>query len=53
MEKNTNIYMDIAKRTDGNVYIGVVGPVRCGKSTFIQKFMQNFVVDNITNKHDR
>lgn len=53
MEKNANIYTDIAKRTDGNVYIGVVGPVRCGKSTFIQKFMQNFVVDNITNKHDR
>ena len=53
MEKNSNIYNDIAKRTDGNVYIGVVGPVRCGKSTFIQKFMQNFVVGNITNKHDR
>ena len=53
MEKIANIYTDIAKRTDGNVYIGVVGPVRCGKSTFIQKFMQNFVVDNITNKHDR
>lgn len=53
MEKIANIYTDIAKRTDGNVYIGVVGPVRCGKSTFIQKFMQNFVVGNITNKHDR
>lgn len=53
MEKFSNIYFDIAKRTDGNVYIGVVGPVRCGKSTFIQKFMQNFVVGNITNKHDR
>ena len=53
MEKNSSIYLDIAKRTDGNVYIGVVGPVRCGKSTFIQKFMQNFVIGNITNKHDR
>ena len=53
MEKNSSIYTDIAKRTNGDVYIGVVGPVRCGKSTFIQKFMQNFVMDNITNKQDR
>lgn len=53
MEKVSSIYNDIAQRTDGNVYIGVVGPVRCGKSTFIQKFMQNFVVGCITNKHDR
>ena len=53
MDKNSNIYLDIAKRTNGDVYIGVVGPVRCGKSTFIQKFIQNFVLDNIANKHDR
>ncbi len=53
MEKISNIYTDIAKRTNGDVYIGVVGPVRCGKSTFIQKFIQNFVLENITNKHDR
>ena len=53
MEKSSGIYTDIAKRTNGDVYIGVVGPVRCGKSTFIQKFMQNFVIDNITNKNDR
>lgn len=53
MEKNSSIYTDIAKRTNGDVYIGVVGPVRCGKSTFIQKFIQNFVLENITNKHDR
>ncbi len=53
MEKNSNIYQDIAERTNGDVYIGVVGPVRCGKSTFIQKFMQNFVIGNIANKHDR
>lgn len=53
MEKYSNIYADIARRTNGDVYIGVVGPVRCGKSTFIQKFIQNFVLDNITNKHDR
>ena len=53
MEKISNIYTDIATRTNGDVYIGVVGPVRCGKSTFIQKFIQNFVLENITNKHDR
>ncbi|MCQ2564662.1 MAG: stage IV sporulation protein A [Clostridia bacterium] len=53
MDKNYNIYSDIAERTNGDVYIGVVGPVRCGKSTFIQKFMQNFVLDNIANKHDK
>ena len=34
-----NIYEDIAKRTQGDIYIGVVGPVRTGKSTFIRKFM--------------
>ncbi len=53
MDKNSSIYTDIARRTNGDVYIGVVGPVRCGKSTFIQKFIQNFVLGNITNKHDR
>ena len=53
MSQNSSIYTDIAKRTNGDVYIGVVGPVRCGKSTFIQKFIQNFMLDNITNKHDR
>ena len=35
-----NIYQDISKRSGGDVYIGVVGPVRTGKSTFIKKFME-------------
>ena len=42
-----NIYQDIAKRTEGNIYIGVVGPVRTGKSTFIKRFMETLVLPNI------
>ena len=45
-----NIYKDIALRTDGDIFIGVVGPVRTGKSTFITKFMDKFVLPNINNK---
>ena len=42
-----NIYKDIATRTNGNIYIGVVGPVRTGKSTFIKRFMDTLVIPNI------
>ncbi|MGI5841837.1 MAG: stage IV sporulation protein A [Christensenellales bacterium] len=49
--ENYDIYKDIATRTNGDIYIGVVGPVRCGKSTFITKFMEKIVVPNIENKH--
>lgn len=45
--ENSNIYQDIAKRTDGDIYIGIVGPVRTGKSTFIKKFMETLVIPNI------
>ena len=43
-----NIYRDIAARTGGNIYIGVVGPVRTGKSTLIKRIMQTLVIPNIT-----
>lgn len=45
-----NVYEDIATRTNGDIYVGVVGPVRCGKSSFITKFMNLLVLPNITNK---
>lgn len=48
-----NVYSDIAERTQGDVYIGVVGPVRTGKSTFIKKFMELLVLPNITNEFKR
>lgn len=44
-----NVYQDIAERSGGDVYIGVVGPVRTGKSTFIKKFMDMLVIPNIDN----
>lgn len=43
------LYEQISRRTDGNVYIGVVGPVRTGKSTFIKRFMEQLVLPNIEN----
>ena len=49
--ENFSIYNDIKERTGGDIYIGVVGPVRCGKSTFITRFMQKLVMPNIKNKH--
>ena len=47
------IYQDIAERTQGDIYIGVVGPVRTGKSTFIKRFMDMIVLPNIENEHIR
>lgn len=44
----TGVYETIQKRTSGDIYIGVVGPVRSGKSTFIKKFMECLVIPNIT-----
>lgn len=48
-----NIYQDIAQRTNGDIYIGVVGPVRTGKSTFIKRFMDSIVIPNIENNGRR
>lgn len=50
---NTSIYQTIATRTAGDIYIGVVGPVRTGKSTFIKRFMETQVIPNIDNVYRR
>lgn len=52
MEK-VDIFKDIAERTGGDIYLGVVGAVRTGKSTFIKKFMELVVLPNISNEADR
>lgn len=50
---NSNIYQDIRLRTGGDIYIGVVGPVRSGKSTFIKRFMDTLVIPNISEDFKR
>lgn len=50
---NNSIYADIAKRTGGNIYLGIVGPVRSGKSSFISRFMNTLVIPNITDDYRR
>ena len=51
--ENLGLYQDIAKRTQGDIYVGVVGPVRTGKSTFIKKFMDLLVITNINNDYKK
>lgn len=51
--ENLGIYEDIATRTDGDIYVGVVGPVRTGKSTFIKNFMDLLVIPNIENTYKK
>lgn len=51
--KQTDIYKDILERTKGDIYIGVVGPVRTGKSTFIKNFMNIMVLPNIVDENQR
>jgi stage IV sporulation protein A len=48
-----NIYKDMSERTGGNIYIGVIGPVRTGKSTFIKRFMNTLVIPNIQDEYRR
>ena len=48
-----NVYNDIEKRTKGEIYIGVVGPVRTGKSTFIKNFMDVAVMPNIKDENEQ
>ena len=48
-----DLYKDIEARTNGEIYLGVVGPVRTGKSTFIKRFMDLLVLPRITNEHSR
>ena len=53
MNLSTSIYQDMAARTGGSIYIGVVGPVRTGKSTFIKRFMETQVLPHIDNAYRR
>lgn len=51
--EDRKIYEDIALRTEGDIYIGIVGPVRTGKSTFIKRFMETLVIPEIENVYRR
>lgn len=53
MAADLDIYKDIATRTGGDIYIGVVGPVRTGKSTFIKRFMDTLVLPRMENEYQR
>lgn len=48
-----DIYRDISERTNGDIYIGIVGPVRTGKSTFVKRFMETLVIPHIKNEHSK
>ena len=51
--ERTDLYKDIAERTQGDIYVGVVGPVRTGKSTFIKRFMDLLVLPGLADEHER
>ena len=50
---NFNLYEDINKRTNGEIYLGVVGPVRTGKSTFVKRFMVLCVIPEIADANEK
>ena len=52
MEKN-EVIKSIGKRSGGDIYLGIVGAVRTGKSTFIRKFMESLVIPNIADEYER
>ena len=52
MTDTFNLYQDISTRTGGDIYIGVVGPVRSGKSTFIKNFMELLILPGIADEND-
>ncbi len=53
MSGSATIYQDMAERTGGDIYIGVVGPVRTGKSTFVKRVMETMVIPNIENIYQK
>ena len=52
MDKNS-VLNDIAERTGGDIYLGVVGPVRTGKSTFVSRFMELMIIPGISDRYER
>ena len=50
---NENVIIPLAQRGNGDIYLGVVGAVRTGKSTFIKKFIENLVVPNIDDEIEK
>ena len=53
MTDTYHLYQDISTRTGGDIYIGVVGPVRSGKSTFIKSFMDLLILPGIADEHEK
>jgi stage IV sporulation protein A len=51
--ENINVIKSVAMRTGGDIYLGIVGAVRTGKSTFIRRFMENLVIPNIQDEFER
>ena len=48
-----NVYQDMSRRTGGEIYLGIVGPVRTGKSTFIKRFMELVVIPEMTDDNEK